>query len=77
VTFASPLSRTERHRHLCYFGAVVDGFCLAMRSMEYLSQHVSKFNSLAELPRADVQYDACGTSGQMHIKRYKGDTKHT
>jgi hypothetical protein len=45
--------------------------------MEYLSQHVSKFNSLAELPRADVQYDACGTSGQMHIKRYKGDTKHT
>jgi hypothetical protein len=75
VSFASPLSRSERHRRLCFFGALVDGFCLTMRSMEYLSQKTRVFNSLAALSRADVVYHPNGSRGQIFIKRYKGDSK--
>jgi hypothetical protein len=58
VPFASPLSLSERHRRLCFFGALVDGFCLTMRSTECLSQTTREFNSLSELSRADVAYRA-------------------
>jgi hypothetical protein len=75
VSFASPLSHVERHRRLCFFGALVDGFCLTMRSMEYLAQKTREFNSLAELSRADVVYRADGTRGEMFIKSYKSDSK--
>jgi hypothetical protein len=68
ASFAPPLSIFERHRRLCLFGALIDGFCLTTRNMEYLSQKTSKFNCLAELP-------AGGSCGQMFIKRYKGDSK--
>jgi hypothetical protein len=75
VYFATPLSRPEQHRRLCHFGALVDGFCLTMRSMEYLSQRARVFNSLAALSRANVVYTSDRTRGQMFIKRYKGDSK--
>jgi hypothetical protein len=77
VYFATPLtlSRFEQHRRLCLFGALVDGFCLTMRSMEYLSQKTRSFNSLAALSRADVVYSPDRTCGQMFVKRYKGDSK--
>jgi hypothetical protein len=76
VYFASPLSVSERHRRLCLFGALIDGFCLTMRSMEYLSKVSSKSNCLAALSRADVINSADSKTGQMIIKRYKGDAKH-
>ena len=76
VYFAYPLSISERHKRLCLFGALVDGFCLTMRSMEYLSKAAGKFNCLAALSRADVTYSADGKTGQMFVKRYKGDAKH-
>ena len=75
VSFSRDFPDNVKQSKLAYFGACLDGWVLTMRSMEYLSKGDS-FNPLAELSRADVQYNANFDEAVMFIKRYKGDRNH-